>query len=63
MKAVATQEDWMQLVADFGVRRTSEDFWAISDQIHSRFLKDKPIQAGILDLNRYKDPKLGEYPT
>ncbi len=63
VKAVATQEDWMQLVADFGVRRTSEDFWAISDQIHTRFLKDNPIQAGILDLNRYKDPKPGEDPT
>ncbi|WP_419737814.1 fatty acid cis/trans isomerase [Ruegeria sp.] len=63
VKAVATQEDWMQLIADFGVRRTSEDFWVISDKIHARFLKDKPIQAGILDLNRYKDPKPGEDPT
>ncbi len=63
VKAVETQEDWMQLVADFGVRRTSEDFWAISDQIHARFLKNKPIQAGILDLNRYKDPKPGDDPT
>ncbi len=62
VKAVATHEDWMQLVADFGVRRTSEDFWAISDQIHARFLKNKPIQAGILDLNRYKDPKPGNDP-
>ncbi len=63
VKSLATQEDWMQLVADFGVRRTSEDFWAISDQIHARFLQDKPIQAGILDLNRYKDPKSGDDPT
>ncbi len=63
LRSITSQEDWMQVVADYGVRRTSEEFWATSDQIHAVFLQDMPVQAGILDLNRYKDPKTKDDPT
>lgn len=63
LKAVRSQSDYLAVVAEYGVRRTSAEFWVLSDQIHDLFLQQKPIQAGILDLNRYKDPKPGEDPT
>lgn len=59
---VGSQDDFVALVAEFGVRRTSADFWATSDRVREAFLRQDPIQAGVLDLNRYKDPKPGDRP-
>ncbi|WP_254442406.1 fatty acid cis/trans isomerase [Ruegeria arenilitoris] len=63
LKSVISQSDYMALVAEYGVRRTSPEFWALSDRIYAMFLDQKPIQAGVFDLNRYKDPKAGDDPT
>ncbi len=63
IKSVQTNADWLQVVAEFGVRRTSPDFWALSDQVHEFLTLQDAVQAGILDLNRYKDPRPGEDPT
>lgn len=63
MKTVRSQNDWLEFVAAYGLRRTSPDFWTTSDRVNAMFLAQDPIQAGILDLNRYKDPKTGEDPT
>ena len=57
LKSIQSQSDYMAVVEEFGVRRTSPDFWALSDRIYDLFLEKEPTQAGILDLNRYKDPK------
>ncbi|WP_170476054.1 fatty acid cis/trans isomerase [Ruegeria arenilitoris] len=62
-KAVQSQDEWMELVAEYGVRRTSPDFWETSDFLNTFFLDQSPIEAGILDLNRYKDPKKEDDPT
>lgn len=63
LMAMQTPQDWMDVVAGYGIRRTSPDFWQISDQIHDLFTRQDPVQAGILDLGRYKDPKPGDDPT
>ncbi|WP_424830515.1 fatty acid cis/trans isomerase [Ruegeria sp.] len=63
LKLIRTQSDWMSFVADYGVRRTSPDFWSDSDRIHALFTQQDPVQAGILDLNRYNDPKATDDPT
>lgn len=63
LTSVKTQSDYMSVVADYGVRRTSPDFWPLTDQIHEILIKQDPIQAGILDLNRYKDPKESDQPN
>lgn len=63
LKSVRSQSDYMALVAKYGVRRTSPEFWALSDRIYEMFLDQKPIQAGVFDLNRYRDPKAGDDPT
>ena len=63
LKSIRTQDDWMQVVADYGVRRTSPEFWAISDRVHAAFAWQDPVQSGIFDLNRYKDPKPSDNPS
>lgn len=63
LRSITTQDDWMEVVAVYGVRRTSPEFWATSDQVNAVFLRQAPIQAGIFDLNRYKDPKSDDDPT
>ncbi len=63
MKAITSQDDWLNFVASYGLRRTSPAFWATSDRVNALFLRQDPIHAGLLDLNRYKDPKMGEDPT
>ncbi|WP_254430470.1 MULTISPECIES: fatty acid cis/trans isomerase [unclassified Ruegeria] len=62
VKSIATQEDYLTLVNNFGVRRTSPNFWPSSDQLHQAFAASDPLQAGIFDLNRYKDPKPDDTP-
>ncbi|MEM9124755.1 MAG: fatty acid cis/trans isomerase [Pseudomonadota bacterium] len=63
LKSIQSQADWMQVVAEFGVRRTSRDFWPLSDKLHKIFEQQDPVQSGVLDLNRYKDPKSGDKPS
>ncbi|SLN32556.1 fatty acid cis/trans isomerase [Ruegeria meonggei] len=63
LKAVGSQSDFMEVVANHGVRRTSPEFWPLSDRIHEIFIQRNPVHAGILDLNRYKDPKSADDPT
>jgi hypothetical protein len=40
-------------VGRWGVRRTNPEFWQQSDWFNARYAKEQPIEAGILDLNRY----------
>ncbi|MEM8630009.1 MAG: fatty acid cis/trans isomerase [Pseudomonadota bacterium] len=63
LRDVRSQTDWMEFVKAHGTRRASPDFWAVSDRIHEIFSLIAPIQSGVLDLNRYVDPKPGDDPT
>ncbi len=63
MKSIRAQQDFMAFVGKYGVRRTSPRFWQLSDQIHDILIRQDPVQAGVLDVNRYKDPKPGDAPT
>lgn len=57
LKSVRSQVEWVDFAASYGLRRTSPDFWKTSDQVMAMFLTSNPVQAGVLDLNRYKDPR------
>ncbi len=48
-------EQYQQFVARFGVRRTDSRFWETSDWFNQQYRREKPLTAGILDLNRYKN--------
>jgi hypothetical protein len=44
---------FQNLVNAFGIRRTDDKFWEISDWFAKRFRETDPVGAGLLDLNRY----------
>ncbi|MFP1683478.1 fatty acid cis/trans isomerase [Alloalcanivorax sp. C16-1] len=53
MEAARDEADFTALVERFGLRRTETDFWQ-RVQAPLRYMEQhEPIQAGILDLNRY----------
>lgn len=46
-------DEYHAFVGRFGVRRTNPEFWKYADWFHARYAKEKPLEAGIFDLNRY----------
>ena len=57
VRGIRTQDDYIDVVARFGVRRTAEDFWSVFDRVQAGLNAQDALQAGLLDLNRYRDPK------
>ncbi len=55
IKALASEEDYARLVADYGVRRTDPGFWKVSDGLYEYYRQDQPVEAGLFDLNRYEN--------
>jgi len=53
--ALNSQADYVNFAERFAVRRTSPNFWNISDAIFSDYQKSKPTEAGLFDLNRYEN--------
>jgi len=53
--SIQTADDYQLFVARFGVRRTATDFWDEADWFQDRYLEEKPLAAGIFDLNRYEN--------
>lgn len=49
------ETDYQALLTKFGIRRTHPDFWQISDTIHKEYRIAEPIEAGLLDYNRYEN--------
>ncbi len=49
------EESYVQLLDRFGVRRSSPDFWSFSDKVFDWYKKDQPIEAGLLDYNRFEN--------
>ncbi len=54
-KAVDSFEKYHALVDQYGIRRTSPDFWKISDWFYKKHQHDNIVSAGLFDLNRYKN--------
>ncbi|MHA7774056.1 fatty acid cis/trans isomerase [Roseibium sp. M-1] len=57
VRGIKTQDGYVDFVARFGVRRTDQDFWSLFDRIQASLDAQDALQAGLLDLNRYRDPK------
>jgi hypothetical protein len=58
LSAVRSQTDFQGVVETFGIRRTHAEFWMIFDQVQAASDAQDAIEAGLLDLNRYTDPKV-----
>lgn len=52
---LSSENDYRKLLDTYGVRRTSEQFWDISDQAHASFKENNPIEAGLFDYNRLEN--------
>ena len=50
-----TQQDYTELLDQFGVRRTNPNFWSFSDKLNATFRRHKPIESGWLDYNRLEN--------
>ncbi|MDA9557109.1 fatty acid cis/trans isomerase [Vibrio sp.] len=48
-------EDYTRLLNQYGVRRTSSNFWSFSDKLHHWYRTQYPIEFGILDYNRFEN--------
>jgi len=53
--AISSLREYEIFVARYGVRRTSENFWAQVDWFNQQYLRELPVRAGIFDLNRYQN--------
>jgi len=52
---LSTEEDYQKLLDLYGVRRTSKQFWALSDHFHNAYQQQAPVQAGLFDYNRLEN--------
>ena len=55
---VRDEAGWIVVADRFGVRRMSSDFWQTIDLVHEEAARISPLDAGLLDLNRYVDPSM-----
>jgi hypothetical protein len=55
LTSVHDRGDYEQIVANYGIRRTNSGFWQAADRFQEDYLRQEPIESGILDLNRYRN--------
>ncbi len=48
-----SEEEASKRFNNYGVNRADKDFWEHYDWFQERFDRDKPVQSGLFDLNRY----------
>ncbi|ADE15975.1 fatty acid cistrans isomerase [Nitrosococcus halophilus Nc 4] len=49
------EESFTQIIERWGIRRTHEDFWSLVSDFTFYLEETLPLEAGILDLNRYQN--------
>ncbi|WP_305984595.1 fatty acid cis/trans isomerase [Roseibium sp. MMSF_3544] len=57
IRDIRSQQDYLGVIERFGIRRTDRSFWETLDLIQAKLNEQSAIQAGLLDINRYHDPK------
>jgi hypothetical protein len=55
LQALRSESDLARFVDQHGIRRTSARFWQTSDWLRADLLRREPVEAGIYDLDRYKN--------
>jgi hypothetical protein len=53
--ALQSRDDYEHFVSAYGTRRTNSAFWATADWFQDEYLREKPVGAGVFDLNRYQN--------
>ncbi|WP_117234120.1 fatty acid cis/trans isomerase [Vibrio maerlii] len=55
VSTVSSEADYVKLLDQFAIRRSSSEFWPTSDLIHQVYQVQQPIEAGLLDYNRLEN--------
>jgi hypothetical protein len=55
MRNLASEADYRQLLARYGIRRTDERFWAHSDALMGAYRRWAPKEAALFDYNRFEN--------
>ncbi len=55
VRGLASEADFQNLLARYGIRRTDERFWAHSDALNAAYRRWAPREAGLFDLNRFEN--------
>jgi hypothetical protein len=55
IRSINAEEDYIALLDRFAIRRSSDEFWPLSDKLHEWYKNDQPIEFGLLDYNRFEN--------
>ncbi|WP_295892181.1 fatty acid cis/trans isomerase [uncultured Vibrio sp.] len=55
LDSLSSEEDYVKLLDQFGIRRSDSRFWPFSDRLHTWYQQDQPIEFGLLDYNRFEN--------
>ncbi len=53
--SLQSRDAYERFVSVYGVRRTNQNFWEMADWFQDQYLREKPVYAGLFDLNRYQN--------
>jgi hypothetical protein len=54
-ETLRNRDDYEHFVSIYGMRRTNSAFWETADWFQDEYLREKPVNAGLFDLNRYQN--------
>jgi hypothetical protein len=52
LSMLGSEDDYSQLLDQYGVRRTNPDFWQQGDAFHAAYRLNAPVEYGLFDYNR-----------
>jgi hypothetical protein len=56
LNAVGNENDFLDLVETYGIRRTHPDIWENLNWIVDKMREQQPVESGLIDMNRYNNP-------
>ena len=55
LRRLRSDDDYSKFARRWAVRRNDAAFWAFSDGVHGRYVRDQAPDAGVLDFNRLEN--------
>lgn len=55
MTNLSSEQDYTKLLNQYGIRRSSDNFWSFADNMHTYFAKNYPVEFAYLDFNRLEN--------
>lgn len=55
LSSIKSEQDYTELLDRWGVRRHQDSFWSYADWLYDWYVKNQPLQAGIIDFNRFEN--------